>query len=133
MVTQALRDACFSPISKLKAQIQSLESLAHIAQAENEAIRVFDAAVASIEAFVAAAAAKSQKVTEPASARATLKVVLLHHRRPCPPIKKQRVVKPAALVKTSYLETTEDVDRFISELRQELETAIKNNERIQIR
>jgi hypothetical protein len=52
---------------------------------------------------------------------------------PMPAIKKQRVVKPSSLLKTSYLETTEDVDRFISDLRQTLEAAIKNNERIQIR
>ena len=130
----ALHDVCFNPIGKLKAQIQSLESLAHIAQAESEAVRAFDAAVAGIEAFVAAAAAKSQKVTEPAG-EGEAKGGFAESPAPAAPptIKKQRVVKPASLLKASYLETSEDVDRFIAELRRELEAAIKNNERIQIR
>ena len=46
---------------------------------------------------------------------------------------KQRVVKPANLVKTTYLETSGDVNDFLDTLRQELEKAIDNNERIQIR
>ena len=52
---------------------------------------------------------------------------------PKPQVKKQRVVKPADIVKTTYLETSDDVNDFLDALRQELEQAIKNNERIQIR
>jgi len=36
-------------------------------------------------------------------------------------------------MKTTYLETTEDVNGFLNALRQELEKAIANDERIQIR
>ena len=52
---------------------------------------------------------------------------------PHPVVKKQRVVKPADLVKTTYLETSDDVNGFLNTLRQELEKAIARNERIQIR
>jgi hypothetical protein len=52
---------------------------------------------------------------------------------PTPVVKKQRVVKPAELVRTTYLETSDDVNGFLDALRQELEKAIANNERIQIR
>ena len=48
-------------------------------------------------------------------------------------VKKQRIVRPAALVKTTYLETPDDVDGFLDALRQELEQAIAKGERIQIR
>jgi hypothetical protein len=48
-------------------------------------------------------------------------------------VKKQRVVQPARLVTTTYLETPEDVNSFLNALRQELEQALGNNERIQIR
>ena len=50
-----------------------------------------------------------------------------------PVVKKQRIVKPADIVKTTYLETPDDVNDFLDALRQELEKAIANNERIQIR
>ena len=52
---------------------------------------------------------------------------------PPPVVKKQRVVKPADLVKATYLETSADVNGFLDALRRELEKAIANNERIQIR
>ena len=48
-------------------------------------------------------------------------------------VKKQRIVKPADIVKTTYLETPDDVNGFLDALRQELEKAMANNERIQIR
>jgi len=48
-------------------------------------------------------------------------------------VKKHRVVEPAKLVKSPYLETNQEVKEFIDTLRDELETAIDNNERIQIR
>jgi hypothetical protein len=48
-------------------------------------------------------------------------------------VKKQRIVKPADLAKTTYLETTADVDAFLLALRKALEAAIAQNERIEIR
>ena len=50
-----------------------------------------------------------------------------------PPAKKRRIVQPMRLAGAAYLETREDVDAFLDRLRKELEDAIKNNERIEIR
>jgi len=55
---------------------------------------------------------------------------------PKPPIvvvKKRHVVTPSKIAKNTYLETQEEVDEFLGDLRKELEQAIKNNNRIQIR
>jgi hypothetical protein len=42
----ALRTACLKPLEELKEQVQKQESLAHITQAEGEAVKAFDAAIA---------------------------------------------------------------------------------------
>ena len=53
---------------------------------------------------------------------------------PRPRVKTQRVVTPAQLVKSgTYLETSDEVRDFLDALRRELERAITNKERIQIR
>jgi hypothetical protein len=107
----------------LKEQVQREESLAHITQAEGQAVKEFDTAVGRIEDFLVKLAEKknpkddgSGKVTPPPTV-----------------VKKQRIVKPAELVKTPYLESSEDVNGFLDALRMELEQAIAKDERIQIR
>jgi len=50
-----------------------------------------------------------------------------------PVIRKQRVVKPADLMTKSHLETADDVTEFLNALKEQLNSAISNNERIQIR
>ena len=50
-----------------------------------------------------------------------------------PVLKRQRIVEPAKLVKTTYLETRDEVNAFLDTLRQELEHALEQNERVQIR
>jgi hypothetical protein len=113
-----LRVACLKPLELLKQQVEREESLAHIAQAEAEAIREFDAAIARIEEFVKKAAAKP-----PTKGTGTL-----------PPVfKKPYIVKPATFVKAAYLETSEDVKNFLDALRTDLEQAIDRKERIEIR
>ena len=52
---------------------------------------------------------------------------------PPPMVKKQRIVKPATLVRTTYLETSAEVNDFLDALRTELEQAIANHERVRIR
>jgi hypothetical protein len=102
--------------------VQKEESLAHITQAEAEAVKEFDVAVGRIEDFLRKLAEKQPPRDDgagkgPASS----------------PIKKQHVVRPADLVNTAYLETTDDVNGFLDALRMELEQAVARNERIQIR
>jgi hypothetical protein len=120
-----LRSMCLKPLEALKEQVQKEESLAHITQAESEAVKEFDVAVGRIESYQNERQLKSDQVKEKTLGEVTPP--------PKPQVKKQRVVKPADIVKTTYLETSDDVNDFLDALRQELEQAIKNNERIQIR
>jgi hypothetical protein len=95
-------------------------SLAHITQAESEALKEFDIAVGRIESAVAEQ--KKPKINsseEPA--------------KPVAAVRKQRIIKPTEIMKAVYLETPDDVNNFLNALRQELENALANNERIQIR
>ena len=112
-----LRSACLQPVQDLRKQVEREQSLAHIAQAQGEAVNTLDAAISRIEAALKAKAPAQPGKTEP----------------PAPVVKARCVIKPAEIVNKSYLETTEDVEAFIKELRQRLETAIAKNERIQIR
>ena len=50
-----------------------------------------------------------------------------------PIVKARCVIKPAEVATKPYLETAEDVEVFIQELRLRLDAAIAKNERIQIR
>ena len=113
----ALRTACLQPLERLRGQVVKQESLAHITQAESEAVRQFDAAIKRIEEFV------NQKGDDGGGGGDD---------KP-PVVKPQRVIKPAQLVTKTYLETQGDIDVFLAELRQQLEKAIAENERIQIR
>ena len=103
-----LRAACLKPLELLQATGRAGRKPAHITQAEAEAIKEFDAAIARIEEFVKQAE-QSRRPRGPAT--------------PPPVVKKQRIVKPADFVKTTYLETPEDVNGFLDALRQELEKA----------
>ena len=48
-------------------------------------------------------------------------------------VKPRCVVKPTDLVATPYLETSDDIERFFSELRKKLAAAIQAGQRIKIR
>lgn len=115
-----LRAACLKPLESLKSRVQSEDSLAHITQAESEALKEFDAANTRIEEFVRKAVEKPpEKGGDPEP--------------PKPVVKKKRVIEPVKLVNTTYLETQSDVDGFLDKLRKELDEAIAQNERIEIR
>jgi hypothetical protein len=118
----SLRAACVKPLEALREQVEKQDSLAHITQAEDEAVKEFDVAVGRIEEFARKLAEK-----KPSKDNGSGKVAL-------PPVmKKQKVIRPADYAKATYLETSDDVNGFLNALRQELEKAIANNERIQIR
>lgn len=115
----SLRSACVGPLNVLREQAAVEESLAHIAQMEAEARGSFDAATLRIEEYLAEYTTRSEKKGE--------------ERGNGPVLKKQRIVEPAKLVKTTYLETRDEVNAFLDALRQELEHALEQNERVQIR
>ena len=115
-----LRSACLGPLEALKARVQAEDSLAHITQAEAEALKESDAATARIEAFLRRA---SEATPGTGSGKAAAGTAL----------KKKRIVQPSKLVQSPYLETRDDVDGFLGRLARELEQAIANGERIEIR
>jgi hypothetical protein len=120
-----LSTACLSPLDELRKRVSGEQSLAHISQIEFEAIAEYDKAIAKLEAFCAppVPAPEPDKVKEETKNNETV----------TPAIRKQRVVKPADLMTKSHLETAEDVTEFLSALKEQLNSAISNNERIQIR
>lgn len=112
----SLRSACLPPLEQLRSNVESQKSLAHITQAEQEAIRLYDAAEARIQEFAdKARAADGDGGTETVT------------------VKKRRVIRPAELAGTTYLESPEDVEAFVEKLRKALEEAVAQNERIEIR
>jgi hypothetical protein len=116
-----LRSQCLRPIEGLRDQILKQESIVHLTQAEQEAVRALDGALEKIEAFVSKPPVKPDTVGEPPVEKP--KVV----------VKPRCIVKPAELVATTYLETTDDIENFLSQLRDRLEKAIKTGQRIKIR
>jgi hypothetical protein len=110
-----VRRACLSPIETLQKQVATQESLAHMAQAETEAERLFDKALALIAEWVKGQ--QRQSKGEPAK----------------PAVKPLQVVKPADLVTRTYLETDADIEVFLDSLGKVLKAAIAENKRIQIR
>ncbi|MDA1277766.1 MAG: BREX system P-loop protein BrxC [Verrucomicrobia bacterium] len=114
----SLKTACLQPVQDMRKQVEREQSLAHIAQAQAEAVNALDTAISRIET---ALKAKTPPI-QPGKAEP-----------PAPVVKSRCVIKPADFVNKTYLETPEDVEAFIKDLRLRLETALKNNERIQIR
>ena len=52
---------------------------------------------------------------------------------PKPVAKPRKEIRPAALVKSPYLDTQDDIEGFLDALRRELQDALARGERIQIR
>ncbi len=96
------------PLENILHQVEQGKSLAHLIQGETEAQKEYDRAVAQLEVFV-------EKTSEKTT------------------VKKQRIIEPAKLVQTPYLETEKDVEQFLGTLKGELRQPIDNNERIEIR
>lgn len=115
----SLQAACLRPLEALGRQVEEEESLAHIAQAETEALREFDNATLRIQEYLADYAKRPDATpTEKGNG---------------PVVKTQRIIEPAKLAQAAYIETLDEVNAFLDTLRRELEHAIEQNERIQIR
>jgi hypothetical protein len=111
----ALKSASLAPLEKLAKRVAAQESLAHIIQAEAESVRLRDEALARVEQVLAKKAEEDHAVQDK------------------PVLKPRRVVMPGKLVKSTYLESQADVDDFLEKLLIELNDALSNNERIEIR
>lgn len=107
------------PLVDLLSQVSRDGSLAHIAQAKANCTHLFDEAIRKLEEWVHQEAEKEKGQKDDP--------------KPSPVVKKQRVIKAVDLVGRPYLETQEQVDGFIQSLKAELEKALAENCRIQIR
>ncbi len=130
-----LRNQTLSPIQSIKSNVEQQASIAHIYQLQAEAQDAADDAFATIEAAAKETAPEpdTSPDDEPSSGGlsdggGTAEPLVQNQ-----PSKKRRVVKPVTMVTQNYLESNEDIEAFIKTLREELEKAIKNNERIEIR
>ena len=112
---EALRKACLDPLRNLERRVGNEESLAHLAQAEQEAAAAFDAAQQRIQEALPPGSG-----TAPDTAQK-------------PAVKRSRTVHPARLMTGPFIESRQDADAFVQKLRQELEQALDNGERVQIR
>jgi hypothetical protein len=119
-----LSNQSLSSLQKIRVNVEQESSVAHIYQFQREAQDAVDNAFAIIEkaAKVAPAPIDDGNKDEPTPQPA-----------PPKPSKKRRVVEPTKLVSQNFLENKEDVDIFLEKLREELEAAINNNERVEIR
>jgi hypothetical protein len=124
-----LRTTCLAPLEELCKRISGEQSLAHISQIEFEAIAEYDKAIAKLEAFCVPTAPKPDPAPEPDK----VKEETTNNEPVTPVVRKQRVIKPAELMTNSYLESAVDVAEFLDVLKKQLDSAISNNERIQIR
>jgi hypothetical protein len=113
----ALRASCLSPVQKLAEQVRQTESLAHMAQAEGEALRLFDRAVDQITDWLEQRQQQHIKGGEP--------------QPPAP--KPIQFVKAVDLMSQAYIESDADIDAFLGRLRSVLAAALSENKRVQIR
>ena len=112
---ESFKTTCLAPLENLAKRVTTHDSLAHIGQAESEAVRLKDEALTQVEQYLARKAEEGKEEQDK------------------PVVKPRRVVSPGKFVKSSYLESQDDVDAFLDDLRKELADALAKNERIEIR
>ena len=123
----ALSSSCLKPLESLKSQVTGQTSLAHITQAETDAVNLKDSAISKIGQFIAdEEVKKAGKVKEDGPDKGDGGTTT-------PKFKKPKIVHPKSIVTKNYLESQDDIDEFLTALRKELEAAINNDERIEIR
>lgn len=115
-----LRAECLDPFDRLRRSVQSQESIAHIAQAQQRAEQCFETALTKIEKAVADPPVKPGVVAEPSPPPEK------------PVVKPHCTIQPAALMNKAFLETGEDVRVFVEKLRKQLEEAVDAGKRVRI-
>ena len=116
---ETLRQMATSALSRLLDTATQAKSIAHIAQARQTADAAFDRALTAIEQAQAPPPPKPDDPTPP--------------KPPTPRVKKRRVVEVKALWSGGFIETSDDVEAFLTKLRAELEAALDADERVQIK
>lgn len=142
------RNKSLLALQNLRQRITKQRSLAHISQMQDEARDLADAAIDHLHLLAEQAAAKAKAaasapapapvvsgsgnsgvpVAEPPVVNTPAAVVA-----PVVPVKKRKVVNAQLLAGSGYIETQADIDNFLAKLRKELEQAIAENQRVEIR
>jgi hypothetical protein len=134
------------PLQSQLKKLASQRSIAHIAQLQDEARDFADEAIDALHELaehMTALAKEAEQNTishvdnnsvQPVeNAAAPYAPAVQAVVPPATPVKKRRVINPQQLVGSGYLETQEDIENFLIKLRKELEQALANNERVEIR
>lgn len=116
---ESLKSTCLKPLNDLQQQVNQQTSVAHITQAQQQAVVLFDAAFEAIQQWLA----KKVEEKKPESGGDP----------PKPAPKPLAVIKPADLATQTYIETEADIDAYLDALRKALKAAVSENKRIQIR
>jgi len=140
------RNRSLLPLQTLRQRIATQRSLAHIGQMQEEARDLADAAIDHLHLLAQQAAAKAKAEAQKAvidtgngsaqileESKTPEPVAPAPVVAPATPVKKRRVIEVQDLAGPGYLETQADIEEFMVRLRQELEQAIANQERVEIR
>ncbi|MDP6997056.1 MAG: BREX system P-loop protein BrxC [Candidatus Poribacteria bacterium] len=109
-----LRNMATAELNKLLGTANQATSIAHIAQAQQTAEVAFDRALSAIEK------AQIPPPPEPDALKPSI-------------VKKRRVVEAKKLCPGIFIETPQDVEIFLTKLREVLEAAIDADERVQLK
>lgn len=144
------RNKSLLALQNLRQKITKQRSLAHISQMQDEARDLADAAIDHLHLLAEQAAAKAKaaasapaptpvvsgsgnpgvSVAEPNAPSVSSPAAVV---APIVPVKKRRVIDAQLLAGSGYIETQADIDNFLAKLRKELEQAIAENQRVEIR
>ena len=116
----AIHNQCLHPLQQLRLAVATESSIAHIFQYQEDALDAFDEAIKTLEE------ASGKRPPEPDGLVVGGKVGKQA-------VRTWRVIRPKDLTKQTSLESQDDVDAFLTALREKLEAAIRNHERIEIR
>ena len=119
-----LNRACTDPLNRLHSQISAHNSLAHILQAESQALSCKDAAIAKITEF---ANKQTEEVNDTASNAGDSGAT------PVPKFKPVQTISASELQQDRYIESVEQAESYLEKLRDELNTAIEAGMRVEIR
>ena len=119
-VPDAARQAVTQELEGLLAQVAKETSIAHISQAQGVAEEAFDRALTALE--------KAQAPPEPGPEGGAAPDTPAP-----PPVKKRRVVEAKSLMSEEFIETAEELEAFLRKLRTEIEAALADDDRVQIK
>jgi hypothetical protein len=144
------RNRSLLALQTLRKTIAKQPSLAHISQMQDEARELADAAIDHLHLLADQAAAKAKMAaSEPApkppisgsdtSGLTVAEPTAPANNTPAPvvapavPVKKRRIIDAQLLAGSGYIESQVDIDNFLAKLRKELEEAVADNQRVEIR